>query len=133
MMKYHDGKFRGLINNATHFKRVREVYYSLNDQKGRTYVEHASEFPSDLSGQVKLVEELFNAMLNFDDFIDEPRQKRRKRRKMNQDAEEEEDNDNSVTDSTHVRRVRQASDLEIELLAWELLVSCHLTISPSLC
>ena len=111
-----------MISNFDHYLEVKERYVTLNDKVGKAFVPDAEDFPEDVASQQRLVKELFNAMLEFDELIDEKRQLRAKKRKISETAGEEEGGTSRFEESTHVRRVREASNLEIELLCWELLV-----------
>lgn len=122
LMRDRDHTFKSIITDYSHFLSVRDQYVGLNDKRGRTAVPDAVDFPIDVAGERKLVEELFGAMLDFGEVIDEQRQRRSKKRKA-VDAAEDPEMEVSFTDSTHVRRVKEASNLEIELLAWDLVVS----------
>lgn len=99
---------------------------SLNDKKGRTNVPAATDFPADFAGQSELVRRLFVAMTDIESAIDDTRQKRKSNKRKAgelEDEEEEPQGDAGTADSTHVARIKNAANLEIEIACWDTLVS----------
>lgn len=121
LLQDKDHSFKAIIVDYNHYLAMKDQYVALNDKKGKTAVPDVTDFPADPVSQRRLVEELFAAILNFGNVIDGQRQKRVNKRKTGNvpEAAEEEVH---FADSTHVRRVKEASNLEIELLSWELVV-----------
>lgn len=126
LLKDKDHTFKAVITDYNHFVTMKERYLAFNDKKGRTDVPDATDFPSDVNEQRELVQELYAAMVDCGDLIDAQRQKRTRKRKADQITGDGED-EVTFTDSTHVRRVKEASNFEIELLSWGLLVSTYIT------
>jgi len=121
LLQDKDHSFKAIIVDYNHYLAMRDQYVALNDKKGKTAVPDVTNFPADPASQRELVEELFAAILDFDNVIDGQRQKRVNKRKTGNVPEEAEE-EVRFADSTHVRRVKEASNLEIELLSWELVV-----------
>lgn len=60
-------RYQRMFRNFEHQQAVREAYDQLNDNKNARVVSGYGEFPNDVDGQHRLVEELYNAILDFSD------------------------------------------------------------------
>lgn len=128
MLKIRSHTFKGLVRDLGHFSALKTEYERLNNKKDNTDVPDCDDFPQDLDDQRSLVRELFEAMVDFSEIVEEPRLVRKNKKRQHSELENEDSSLAEYRDNTHVKRVKESSDVEIELLAWNLLVS--LDFSP---
>lgn len=127
-------KYHPIFRGFSHQHAVKEAYDQLNDKKKAAAVSGCLDFPdNDIERQHKLAEELFDAILDCSNAEEKPRllaaKKSRKRKASElEDENEGEDGDpdnagsREWVDNTHVKRIKAASDVEIQFIAWNLLV-----------
>lgn len=153
LLQQKDHKWSGIIQDYEDYKELTRQYFALNDKTGRTKVPDCDQFPEDKESQKELARELFEAIVDFSDVIDGTKKVEKKKKNANSgshrdddeegaesdageegDGEAEEDEQTGSADPVHLKRVKALSNLEVELLAWELLVSApaNLLLSPEI-
>ena len=116
--------FPGMCKDETDFQQLKNVFGSLKTPRtgnpsGNTNV---GAFPADKYDQQTLVKKLFEAMVNLDDIIDKPAQPRALRQNHPElPRHHPEHPDPNLTYNSRVKGVWEVSDVQLELLAWELL------------
>jgi hypothetical protein len=115
LLREQGSHYKGYITSYDHSQRVKAVYLKLNHKPGR--VGTRGDFPLDNASQVELVRQLCTAIANLRDVIDGHRMRRGKR--GNDDLQGEQA---GFVDSAAVQAVKALSPVEVELLAWEILV-----------
>jgi hypothetical protein len=126
MLQSQTRKYQRIFRGFDHQQAAKEDYDRLNDKKKAAAVPDCQDFPNDVEDQHKLVEELFDAILDFSQVEEKPRLlvKRPKKRKASELEDEQTENEaRQWTDNTHVKRIKQAKDVEVQFIAWNLLVS----------
>ncbi|KAH6857004.1 hypothetical protein B0I37DRAFT_426693 [Chaetomium sp. MPI-CAGE-AT-0009] len=93
-----DHKWSGIVRDYDECQELTKQYISLNDKAGKTDVEMSNDFPEDKQAQKELARQLFEAILEVDP---------------------------ATSDHMHSQRIRELSNLEVELLSWELLFAIH--------
>ena len=122
-------QYQRIFRSFEHQQAVKDEYDRLNDEGAPA----CDDLPTDIEGQHKLVEELFYAIINNDFAEEQPRLLVKKSRKRKASDLEDETGDHEPKDNepecrqwvenTYVKRIRMATDVEIQFLAWNLLVS----------
>lgn len=126
MLEIQSRKYQRIFRDFDHQQAVKEDYDRLNDKKRAAAVPECQDFPDDLESQHRLVEELFDAIVDFTAAEEKPRLLVRKTKKRKFSELEEDDNDDEArqwTENTYVKRIKSAKDVEIQFIAWNLLVS----------
>ncbi|KAB5576621.1 hypothetical protein GE09DRAFT_1185294 [Coniochaeta sp. 2T2.1] len=130
MLQSKTREYKPLFRGLDHAQAVREAYDRLNDKKRAANVPDANDFPTEPHELHNRAKELFDAILDFSDAEEKPRLvvKKTKKRKASEmedngdDGDDYPDNGNrEFTENTAWKRIRNASDVEINLLAWNLL------------
>lgn len=135
LLRVQTRKYQPIFRNFDHEKAVKEEYDHLNDKRKAADVPDCADFPDDEASQHRLVEELFNAILDSTEAEELPRlvnKKGKKRKASEMDGEHSaaQDDDRQWTENTYVKRVKSASDIEIQFIAWNLLVSARCLTLP---
>lgn len=125
-------KYQRIFRDFEHQQAIKEEYDRLNDKRQAT----CDDFPNDAEGQHRLVEELFDAILDFSEAEEQQRllvaktSKKRKTSEVEEGAGDQElldlvkDNEQRQwADNTYAKRINAAKDVEIQFVAWNLLVS----------
>jgi hypothetical protein len=124
LLKQKDHVWSGIVRDFNHYQELARKYKSMNDKRGKTCVPVCKDFPEDKQTQRELVRELFESILDFSDAIDCIRDGSGKT--INGDAEE--CTGLQAGETVHAKRVKALSNLEVELLAWDLLVGASMTL-----
>lgn len=138
MLESKTGRYQPIFRGFSHQHALKDAYDRLNDKKKAAAVSDCLDFPhNNIESQHKLAEELFDAILDCSSAEEKPRllaaKKSRKRKASvleGQDEGEDSDPGNAEprewVDNTHVKRIKAASDVEIQFIAWNLLVRATL-------
>jgi len=118
LLKQKDHNWSGIVRDFNHYQELAREYKSMNDRRGKTCVPECKDFPEDEQTQRELVRELFESILDFSGAIDCIRNGGGKA--INRDVEE--CMGLQAGETVHAKRVKALSNLEVELLAWDLLV-----------
>lgn len=119
MLHEQTNEWRGIIANYEQYKAYKSAYVSCNNPEPQLPVTMIPEH--DLNFQ-NCVRRLYNAILDMDDVIENPRlrpQHRAKKRKSDLGQDE----GLEFMDCVAVSRVKELKPIEIELLCWQILVS----------
>jgi hypothetical protein len=127
----HAGKQKyNLIQNFDHAMQLDAQLHMMNNKMGKTAdVLDCEDFPATDEERKVLVDKLVAAMVNYTGIIEKPvldRKRRRTRQGAGSEAGDDEDAP-ATKDNYRVERVKNTSNVELQILAWKLLVS-----SPSL-
>ncbi|KAL2018375.1 hypothetical protein VTK56DRAFT_910 [Thermocarpiscus australiensis] len=98
---------------------------ATQNDEGSDKLPDTEPFPETTEKQLERVKELVEAIFDFSDVI-RPTRVVAKRRKASGSADTEQNEGEgapTVADSTHVRRVKGLSNLEVEMLAWDVLMA----------
>lgn len=90
-----DHTWSGIVRDYDDCQELTRQYMSLNDKTGDTDVAGSNDFPEDKKAQKELARQLFEAILEVDP---------------------------TASEHIHYKPIRELSNLEVELLSWELLV-----------
>jgi hypothetical protein len=111
-----------MFRDMAHLCQTKSLYQQYNDNKEDRNAKHRTNVPgtalasSDWATRVIKVGEIFNALVDFTDIHDKG--KKVKDPVLNVEVEVKEKN-------TAVRRVMSSSNLELQLLAWDIFVSAR--------
>jgi len=126
-------RYQPIFRGFDHAQSAKDEYDCLNDKKKATDVPDCTDFPEDdIQSQHKLVEELFDAIADCSGTEEQPRLVNRKAKKRKAaELDEEGDDGREWTENTYVKRIKTAKDVEIQFLAWNLLVcsGCPLALA----
>ncbi|KAH6631406.1 hypothetical protein F5144DRAFT_488774, partial [Chaetomium tenue] len=89
-----DHTWSGIVRDYDDCQELIRQYMSLNDKTGDTDVAGSNDFPEDKKAQKELARQLFEAILEVDP---------------------------AASEHIHYKPIRELSNLEVELLSWELL------------
>ncbi|KAK3290547.1 uncharacterized protein B0H64DRAFT_447269 [Chaetomium fimeti] len=98
LLNNKDHTWSGIVRDYDDCQELMKQYKTLNDKEGTTDVEVSNDFPEDKQAQKELARQLFEAILEVDP---------------------------DTSDHMHSQRVQELSNLEVELLSWELLFAIH--------
>jgi hypothetical protein len=134
-------QYQRIFRSFEHQQAVKEEYDRLNDKRRAAAVPDCQDFPNEIDGQHKLVEELFDAIIDCSEAEEQRRlivkkSKKRKASDFEEEANHNEANNNGAkdnearqwVDNTYVKRISTATDVEIQFVAWNLLVSAGQTL-----
>lgn len=95
LLNNKDHNWSGIVRDYDDCQELTRQYMSLYDKTGETYVAESNDFPEDKEAQKELARQLFEAILELYP---------------------------ADTENMHYKSIRELSNIEVELLSWELLV-----------
>lgn len=115
-----------LVRNYDHAVLLDIELHGMNNKLGKTAgVLDCQDFPATDEERRVLVDRLVEAMVNYDGVIEKPVIDRSRRRtKQSAGLETGQDEDGSATkDNYRVKRVKNTPNVELQIIAWKILVS----------
>lgn len=122
LISQNDNGCKGHISSYQEHLTVKDAYMKLNDEEIRGNI---LDFPLDDQGQKELARQLYQAMTNMDDILDGTRLSRKRRQTDEEDpfSVAGSVNIDRFEDSVAVKRVKETKEIELEMIAWDLLVT----------
>ena len=119
--------FKAYITNLATLPGWKTYWNHVIDREHEGPIDIDATFPRCATGQQFLARRLFEAIVNLDDIVDKPKKavvdSVKKRKGNGGDAiPQVDDNEEKIENNTQVAGILSRSNIEIEMLAWELIV-----------